>query len=335
VKNANNERFTSLLEGYNKLEQLYKTSQLSLGDIRTSILNEHRYFARALVDYCISDDEKLKGDAIARAEVALSCGYNDTVDSIVDKVKDFAMNVRKEYWNAQVNEILNSYDYPAVCKAIKEADKLISQTRRERGTRFIEYIKFTEADHFKKLIEFSQNLIAIEYECILDNSSRTRNRRKNLNILKYAIQNTTGDQSSPRFELFLQPKFLCEKNGPDIVSHLIGAEALIRLRHPSIGLMMPEDFFSLAKNSGLTKSIDYWVRDNIIDIARDLEENYNLPNDFDLSINIEPEQIASDDFTNEFSAIVRQRGVDKYISIEILENWALDKRESRNVNDPR
>ena len=142
-------RFANLLEGYNKLEQLFKTSQLSLGDLRTSILNEHRYFARALVDYCKSTDNKTKEEAVARAEVALSCGYNDTVDAIVDKIKDFAMNVRREYWNAQVNEILNNYDYSAVCKAIKEADILISQTRKERGTRFDEYVKFADTDNFK------------------------------------------------------------------------------------------------------------------------------------------------------------------------------------------
>ena len=183
------------------------------------------------------------------------------------------------------------------------------------------------------MIEFSQNLIAIEYECILDNSSRTRNRKKNLNTLKSAIRNAGGDSSAPRFELFLQPKFLCKRNGANISCRLIGAEELIRLRHPDIGLMMPDDFFSLAKNSGLTKAIDFWVRDSIVLLACELKESYNLPSDFDLSINVEPEQIASDDFTSELSTIIRQHALDNLISIEILENWALDKRESRNVND--
>ena len=55
------------------------------------------------------------------------------------------------------------------------------------------------------------------------------------------------------FELYYQPKVLLANNA------IIGAEALIRWRHPQRGIVSPVEFISLAESYGLIESIGEWV----------------------------------------------------------------------------
>jgi EAL domain-containing protein (putative c-di-GMP-specific phosphodiesterase class I) len=56
-----------------------------------------------------------------------------------------------------------------------------------------------------------------------------------------------------QLELFYQPIFLLQN------SVLVGVEALIRWRHPSLGLVSPDEFIPLAEKTGLIHRIGVWV----------------------------------------------------------------------------
>lgn len=56
-----------------------------------------------------------------------------------------------------------------------------------------------------------------------------------------------------QLELFYQPLFLLQN------TLLVGFEALIRWRHPSLGLVNPDEFIPLAEKTGLIHRIGVWV----------------------------------------------------------------------------
>lgn len=73
------------------------------------------------------------------------------------------------------------------------------------------------------------------------------------------IEAQLGDAIRNReFELFYQPQ-VSEPSG-----HLIGVEALIRWRHPELGLIGPSQFIAIAEGLQLISSIGQWVLDEAL-----------------------------------------------------------------------
>ncbi len=109
------------------------------------------------------------------------------------------------------------------------------------------------------------------------------------------------------FELFYQPRV-------DILSgRIIGAEGLIRWRHPHKGLIYPDVFIPTAERTGLIVPIGYWVIQQAgEDIQRILASNLEIKR---LSINLSFRQ-----FQDSYLCRTIQRLIDKYaIDTSILE----------------
>ncbi|HEX7044033.1 MAG TPA: EAL domain-containing protein, partial [Burkholderiales bacterium] len=75
-----------------------------------------------------------------------------------------------------------------------------------------------------------------------------------------------------QFVLYYQPKIGLRSN------RVVGLEALVRWRHPSGKLIMPETFIPLLEQTGLIRSLTGWVTHEALGMARELrEQGFELP----------------------------------------------------------
>ncbi len=122
-----------------------------------------------------------------------------------------------------------------------------------------------------------------------------------------------------RTELFLefQPIVDIENNA------VAGAEALVRWRSPTRGVVAPSDFIPLAEETGLIVPIGEWV---FSETCRQLRMKLDTSPDFALpvSINISPRQLREDGFVSMVQRIVTESGIPpKLLTLELTENTVM------------
>jgi diguanylate cyclase (GGDEF)-like protein/PAS domain S-box-containing protein len=125
-----------------------------------------------------------------------------------------------------------------------------------------------------------------------------------------------GDQ----LELHFQPIYRVTSEKQEIV----GAEALIRWKHPEHGLLSPAAFIDLAEQSGLVSLIDKWALYRIIGYLREWE----LAPPFFVSMNISADEMSDEYLTDIVKAALREQGP---IDPALLK---LELTESMGMEDP-
>lgn len=123
------------------------------------------------------------------------------------------------------------------------------------------------------------------------------------------------------FELHYQPKI-------DLETGLItGAEALLRWRHPSRGMMLPETFVPIAEDCGLIKDIGHWVLGEACTQAqawRDAGLQIHQ-----MAVNISAAEFRSKTFFDQFCATVRETGFDPHsLQLELTETILMQDVEA-------
>ncbi len=122
------------------------------------------------------------------------------------------------------------------------------------------------------------------------------------------------------FVLFYQPQL-------DVNSRrVIGAEALVRWRHPVLGLLFPDKFIALAEESNLICPLGEWV---ILDACRQLRAWQDAGcGRLQLSINLSPRQFHGSDCLAVIEKVVRECGVDpRQLTFEITETLIMKNTE--------
>ena len=152
------------------------------------------------------------------------------------------------------------------------------------------------------------------------------------NKLGYALWNEDYDEYSRRrlvlmndlrravdrdeFTLLYQPKVLLKRVNE------YHAEALVRWRHPSRGLLMPSDFITFAEQSGYVRAITQWVLAHAIAQCAKWR-NDGLP--VHVSINISAHDLMDVELPDRFAALLeRRRCSADWITLEITESAILD-----------
>ncbi|MEG0771952.1 EAL domain-containing protein [Clostridium sp.] len=141
--------------------------------------------------------------------------------------------------------------------------------------------------------------------------NRRITRRQQLEVdLKSCIKND---------ELFLmyQPQINLE------TEKLVGVEALIRWINPTLGLIPPNEFISIAEETGLIVPIGEWVIRTACLQAKEWERNGISP--FKVAINLSSVQLNQQNICNTIKGIIEDTGVSpKMIEIELTESTMME-----------
>jgi diguanylate cyclase (GGDEF)-like protein/PAS domain S-box-containing protein len=126
------------------------------------------------------------------------------------------------------------------------------------------------------------------------------------------------------FVLYYQPKMNLQTGG------IIGAEALIRWRHPQRGLVPPAQFIPVADECGFIVPIGRWVLREACRQARDWDDTGLMPTR--LAINISAVELRDRDFVAGVRSILTETGLPPhYLELELTETFLLQDSKSTAV----
>ncbi|MBR3039236.1 MAG: EAL domain-containing protein [Lachnospiraceae bacterium] len=133
-----------------------------------------------------------------------------------------------------------------------------------------------------------------------------------INDMEDAIRN--GD-----FVVFYQPKFNIQTKEP----HLRSAEALIRWRHPELGMVSPGAFIPLFESNGLIQKLDRYVWSEAAAQIRKWKETYGIT--IPVSVNVSRIDIYDPELENRLAGLVEQNGLSaEDLMLEITESAYAD-----------
>jgi diguanylate cyclase (GGDEF)-like protein len=106
---------------------------------------------------------------------------------------------------------------------------------------------------------------------------------------------------------------------------ITGVKALLRWRHPELGLVMPLDFLPVLEQSALILPVGAWVMATAVAQARRWIE---LGHPLTVAVHLSPRQFYQKDIAQVFAAILEQARVPgRYIELEITEGMLIDKNQ--------
>jgi len=113
----------------------------------------------------------------------------------------------------------------------------------------------------------------------------------------------------------------------DNTQHVLGAEVLLRWRHPTLGLVGPAEFIAIAEESGLIVPIGEWVLRSACEQLR-LWQGHPSTQGLLLSVNVSARQFRQADFASLVRQISEEAGIDtSRLKLELTESLVLHNVE--------
>ncbi len=130
------------------------------------------------------------------------------------------------------------------------------------------------------------------------------------------------------FTLYYQPKV-------DAGSHrVVGYEALLRWRHPNLGILPPGAFLPIAEETGLVRAIGDWVLLEACRVLRAWQSAGRRVHP--IAVNISPRQIAGTDLYTLVANALERTGADPhFLEIELTESTLLEDLEGVSASVAR
>jgi diguanylate cyclase (GGDEF)-like protein/PAS domain S-box-containing protein len=154
------------------------------------------------------------------------------------------------------------------------------------------------------------------------NAVRIFNADMNSRLIERASLESDLRRAIEREEFFLvyQPQVFIE------TGELAGFEALIRWRHPQLGLVLPDKFIGLAENTGLILPIGEWVLNAACSQARRWVDEGRLK--VPVAVNVSAVQFRQMEFCRRISEVLEKNGLPpQYLELELTESLLLTNQD--------
>jgi len=121
-----------------------------------------------------------------------------------------------------------------------------------------------------------------------------------------------------QLRVFYQPKIDAK------TEEIVGFEALVRWKHPELGLISPGFFIPMAEESGFIRDIGYWVLEEACNQCLHWQNQFSR--NLTMSVNLSPAQFVDADLVQQLDQIVSSTGLHpKFVDFEITESISLEK----------
>ena len=121
-------------------------------------------------------------------------------------------------------------------------------------------------------------------------------------------------------DVFYQPK-LCLRSG-----RLLGLEALLRWNHPERGMIRPDQFISVAEETGLLIPIGKWISRQACRMSQ-LLSTEGIAN-LQVAINLSPKQFSDPELVSSIATILREEALPPHLlELELTEGLLLEATE--------
>ncbi len=123
-----------------------------------------------------------------------------------------------------------------------------------------------------------------------------------------------------QFELHYQPVVLARTGA------IVGVEALLRWRHPELGMMPPAQFMSIAEDTGLIIPLGRWVLETA---CRQVASWHRQGWPITLAVNLSARQFRQKDLSAMITRMITETGLDsRFLKLEITESNVMQDAEA-------
>ena len=124
------------------------------------------------------------------------------------------------------------------------------------------------------------------------------------------------------FDIFYQPIF-------DMTSERIqGFEALLRWRHPSRGLILPDEFIGIVEETTLVVPMGWWVIERVCQQLATWQRLFPLQPPLAMSVNVSGKLFFTDDMAKRLAALLEDCNIPRHsLRLEITERVVMDHED--------
>lgn len=136
--------------------------------------------------------------------------------------------------------------------------------------------------------------------------------KESLYTRKFIEENMETAIAERQFMMYLQPKYSISKN------EIIGAEALVRWKHPERGMIFPNQFIPIIEENGFIKKVDYYIWEEACRFSKKCEKEGLIP--CPISVNMSRIHLRDDDCMQVLSDMLKRNDIpQRLLELEITE----------------